>query len=188
MAGASRTRPQAARGAGQARRGEAGSSATAHMGTEIERKFLVKDDAWRQDAGPGVLLRQGYLAAAEGLSVRVRTDGERAWLTVKGPSEGLSRAEFEYPVPPEDAAAMLELCGARLVEKRRHRKTHAGHVWEIDEFLGANAGLIMAEVELARADEAVGLPDWVGREVSDDPRFLNASLSRHPYASWGPII
>jgi adenylate cyclase len=158
------------------------------MGTEIERKFLVKDDAWRQDAEPGVLLRQGYLAAGDGLSVRIRTDGERAWLTVKGPSDGLSRAEFEYAVPPEDAAALLALCGTRWVEKRRHRHAHAGHVWEIDEFLGANAGLIMAEVELAQADEAVALPEWIGREVSGDKRFENASLSRSPYSVWGPAI
>jgi adenylate cyclase len=155
------------------------------MGTEIERKFLVKDDAWRQEAGPGVLFRQGYLAAGEGLSVRIRTDGERAWLTVKGPSEGWRRAEFEYAVPPEDAAALLELCSSRVVEKRRHRHPYAGHVWEIDEFLGANAGLIMAEVELARAEEAVALPGWIGREVSGDKRFENASLSRSPYSVWG---
>jgi len=158
------------------------------MGTEIERKFLVKDDSWRPEAGLGVLLRQGYLAASEGLSARIRTDGQRAWLTVKGPSEGLSRAEFEYAVPSEDAAALLALCGTRLVEKSRHRLRYADHVWEIDEFLGANAGLIMAEVELARADEAVALPDWIGREVSGDKRFENASLSRNPYTVWGPIL
>ncbi|MEX1045390.1 MAG: CYTH domain-containing protein [Chthoniobacterales bacterium] len=158
------------------------------MGTEIERKFLVKDDSWRRDAGPGILLRQGYLAAGEGLSVRVRTDGQRAWLTVKGPSEGLSRAEFEYAVPTEDAAALLGLCGARLVEKRRHRLEHSGHLWEIDEFLGANAGLIMAEVELRQADQAVAQPDWVGPEVSGDKRFENASLSQSPYGVWGPRL
>jgi len=158
------------------------------MGTEIERKFVVKDDSWRPDAGPGVLLRQGYLAASEGLSVRIRTDGERAWLTVKGPSEGLSRAEFEYAVPSEDVAALLALCGTRLVEKRRHRLRYADHVWEIDEFLGANVGLIMAEVELAQADEAVALPGWIGLEVSGDKRFENASLSRSPYTVWGPIL
>ena len=156
------------------------------MGTEIERKFLVKDDSWRQEAGPGILLRQGYLAAGDGLSVRIRTDGEKAWLTVKGPSEGLSRAEFEYAVPPQDAEALLELCGSRLVEKRRHRVGFAGHVWEIDEFLGANHGLIMAEVELAVADEAVALPGWIGLEVSGDKRFENANLSRSPYRVWKP--
>jgi adenylate cyclase len=157
------------------------------MGTEIERKFLVKDDSWRQQAGRGVWLRQGYLAAGAGLSVRVRTDGDHAWLTIKGPSHGLSRVEFEYAVPPEDAAGLLALCGPRLVEKHRHRLEASGHVWEIDEFHGANAGLVMAEVELTCADEPVARPAWLGREVSDDPRFLNASLSRSPYASWGPV-
>lgn len=184
--GADATRPQ--RRAGLVRKGVAVQNAQPipanPMGTEIERKFLIKDDSWRKDAGPGTLLRQGYLAAGEGLSVRIRTDGERAWLTVKGPADGLSRAEFEYAVPPEDAAAMLKLCGPRILEKRRHRIECAGRDWEIDEFLGDNAGLIMAEVELNRADEEVALPPWIGLEVSGDQRFENASLSSKAYRLW----
>lgn len=155
------------------------------MGTEIERKFLVRNDSWR--AGPaGVLCRQGYLSLGGPCTVRVRLLGDAGYLTIKGPPAGLARAEYEYPIPAADAAEMLErFCTSLQVEKRRHVREHGGHTWEIDEFLGANQGLVLAEVELERPDEPVSLPEWAGREVTGDPRYLNSSLARCPYSRWG---
>jgi len=155
------------------------------MGTEIERKFLVRDESWRAGAADRRGLRQGYLAIDRQTTVRVRTDGAEAWLTLKGPQVGLVRAEFEYRIPREDAEALLELCGGRLVEKVRHRVPFGRHVWEIDEFLGANAGLVVAEVELSQPDEPLERPGWLGSEVSEDSRYLNASLSLRPFGTWG---
>ena len=155
------------------------------MGTEIERKFLVRDDSWRAAATESRGLRQGYLAIDGQCTVRVRTDGEEAWLTIKGPQAGLARAEFEYRIPCEDADALLGLCRGRLVEKVRHLVLLGGHVWEIDEFSGANAGLVVAEIELDRVDESFERPEWLGDEVSSDARYLNANLSSKPYGSWG---
>jgi adenylate cyclase len=155
------------------------------MGTEIERKFLVRDESWRAAAAGSLRLCQGYVAIDGQTTVRVRTDGEAAWLTVKGPQAGLARAEFEYRIPREDAEALFGLCGGRFVEKIRHHVTVGRHVWEVDEYSGANAGLVVAEVELGRPDEAFVKPDWLGDEVSDDLRYLNASLSLRPYGSWG---
>jgi adenylate cyclase len=154
------------------------------MGQEIERKFLVKDDSWRAAAESSAVLRQGYLAVDHGTNVRVRTDGAAVWLTIKGPAEGLTRAEFEYRVPVTEAEALIGLCRGRVVEKTRHKVRSGGHVWEIDEFTGANAGLVVAEVELRHADESIAKPAWLGREVSGDRRFDNASLSVQPYAHW----
>ena len=154
------------------------------MGREIERKFLVKDDSWRAAVESSATLRQGYLAVDNGTTVRVRTDGAEVWLTIKGPAEGLTRAEFEYGVPVTEAEALIGLCRGRVVEKTRHKVRSGGHVWEIDEFTGTNAGLVLAEVELQQADEEVAMPPWVGREVSGDRRFDNASLSVRPYALW----
>ncbi len=154
------------------------------MGTEIERKFLVRDDGWRADAATSAILQQGYLSVGEPVTVRVRREANQAWLNIKGPSQGLARAEFEYTIPIADAEALLGLCHGNLVEKRRHRIPRDGKVWEVDEFLGANAGLIVAEVELLRADEPFTRPAWLGREVSLDRRFQNASLSQKPFASW----
>lgn len=155
------------------------------MATEIERKFLVNSDAWR-DGQPGVLLQQGYLSRDPDRTVRVRVAGDAAFLTIKGRSEGISRVEFEYPVPVEDARALLALCLPPLIEKRRHEVRHGGHVWEIDEFLGANAGLIVAELELPAEDTAFEHPSWLGREVSDDPRYYNSNLSQVPFSAWEP--
>jgi CYTH domain-containing protein len=150
------------------------------MGIEMERKFLVVGNGWRTAAlGPAVPLRQGYLTGgADTPVVRVRLAGEAAFLTIKGP--GLrARAEYEYPIPPEDAAAMLEtLCAPPVIEKTRSRVGHAGLVWEVDVFAGQLAGLVLAEVELDSADQRVELPGWVGREVTDDPRYQNAALAR----------
>ncbi|MBU3666342.1 MAG: CYTH domain-containing protein [Chthoniobacterales bacterium] len=154
------------------------------MGVEIERKFLVAGDAWRGASTGSRHLQQGYICAGEGNTVRVRTDGARAWVTIKGEPQGIRRPEFEYGIPAEDADGLLALCGTRIVEKVRHLVPHGGRVFEVDEFLGANAGLIVAELELRRVDENVSLPSWIGREVSGDPRYANAALSLHPFGAW----
>jgi len=152
------------------------------MGSEIERKFLVTGDGWRPGA-PGVHQRQGYLSVDERATVRVRIEGERATLTIKGEQRGLARAEFEYRIPLADAEEILGLC-AFVVEKTRHLREHAGHTWEVDVFHGANEGLVTAEVELAREDEEVALPPWVGADVSLDLRYRVARLARKPYRDW----
>ncbi len=154
------------------------------MGIEIERKFLVNHDGWRSQAA-GTLYRQGYLLADQGRTVRVRIAGDRAFLTIKGPSIGLSRAEFEYEIPPSDAEEMLRsLCVSPIIEKNRYVLPIADLIWEIDEFMGANAGLIMAEVELQNEQQAIVLPDWIGEEVSGDRRYYNSYLSQHPFSQW----
>jgi len=154
---------------------------------EIERKFLVHPAAWaKARAGvAGSLLRQGYLSSHPERIVRVRIDGNSAVVTIKGRTVGLTRAEWEYPVPPADAAAMLDaLCEKPLIEKTRYRIPHAGMTWEVDEFHGENAGLVVAEIELESEDQAFDKPAWVADEVTDDPRYLNANLLRHPYSRW----
>jgi len=155
------------------------------MPTEIERKFLVTGDSWRSTA-TGESYCQGYIATtAPGHSVRVRIAGEKAYLTIKGPSNGLSRAEFEYAIPLGDAKEMLEtLCDRPLIEKTRYRLPIGPVVWEIDEFKGENAGLLIAEVELQSEDQTIELPDWVGQDVSGNPRYYNASLVKRPYSQW----
>lgn len=154
------------------------------MAREIERKFLVAGDQWRS-AAHGVRVRQGYLATGPPATVRVRIAGERAYLTVKGPAQGASRDEYEYPIPVADAEEILErLCVEGRVEKTRTEVRHAGRLWEVDEFGGENAPLVLAEVELERPDEPVELPPWAGAEVTEDPRYANAALARHPYSRW----
>jgi CYTH domain-containing protein len=154
------------------------------MGIEIERKFLLKGDGWR-GLGQPTLMRQGYLAADPVRTVRVRIEGERAVLTIKGKSTGASRGEWEYEIPVADAAELLDgLCEQPLVEKTRHRIEHAGHTWEVDEFEGENAGLVVAEIELGSEDEAFEKPDWIGQEVTGEKRYYNSSLIRLPYAKW----
>jgi adenylate cyclase len=154
---------------------------------EIERKFIVTGDAWRPGAR-GVPYRQGYLSAGAGAgcTVRARVAGDRAWLTIKGPAAQGARDEYEYLIPVADAEEMLEhLCTGGRIEKRRHRIPYAGHTWEVDEFTGENAPLVVAEVELDRIDAEVSLPPWIGLEVTDDPRYTNAALARRPYSRWG---
>jgi adenylate cyclase len=154
------------------------------MGVEIERKFLVDGDAWRT-LGAATLLRQGYLNADPARTVRVRIDGEHAFLTIKGKSVGAARGEWEYPIPVEEAAELLDsLCLQPLVEKVRRRIAVGPHTWEVDEFLGANAGLVVAEIELASEDEAFEKPGWIGREVTGEARYFNSNLIRHPYSQW----
>lgn len=153
------------------------------MAVETERKFLVSGDSWRSLGNP-IPYAQGYLARGDGVTVRIRIAGEKAFFTVKGPVVGISRPEFEYPVPLEDAHEMLKLCKDPAIEKTRTRVTHASHVWEVDEFGGDNQGLIIAEVELSSPDEKVALPSWVGIEVTGDPRYYNSNLAVHPYRDW----
>ena len=154
------------------------------MGREIERKFLVCSDAWKSEVTSEQLLRQGYLAIDGGNNVRVRTDGERAWLTVKGRGEGITRPELEYEIPAADAAPLLDLCRNRVVEKKRHLVPAGNLVWEVDEFSGANNGLVVAEIELPDESTSIPHPAWLGEEVTADPRYLNSSLAVHPYACW----
>ncbi len=178
------------------------------MGVEIERKFLVVGDAWRAAVVRSTRLRQGYLCSQRGRTVRVRIAGARGFLTVKGPADavGVSRSEWEYEIPVADALAMLDtLCERPQVEKVRHLVAagsgevgragtpappdgscgERGLVWEVDEFLGANAPLVMAEIELPVADAAFARPAWLGAEVSADPRYRNSMLAERPYSTWG---
>lgn len=154
------------------------------MGEEIERKFLITGDAWRGLA-EGVLYRQGYLCAEQGRTVRVRLAGNQGYLTIKGPTTGVVRPEYEYPIPSEDARAMLDtLCRQPLIEKNRHIIPFQGFLWEVDEFLGLNQGLVIAEIELETEDQPFARPKWIGREVSDDPRYTNAALCLAPFSTW----
>jgi adenylate cyclase len=154
------------------------------MDVEIERKFLLANEGWRGQGQP-TRMRQGYLVAEAVRTVRVRIEGERAVITIKGKSIGASRGEWEYEIPVADATELLDgLCEQPQVEKIRHRIAHAGHVWEVDEFLGLNAGLVVAEIELDAEDEAFEKPDWIGAEVTGDKRYYNSSLIRQPYAQW----
>lgn len=155
------------------------------MATEIERKFLVKDDSWRAAADAGVAYRQGYLLGSERASVRVRQEGEVARLNIKGATLGVRRQEYEYPIPMADAVEMLEsLCQQPLIEKVRHHIPFGGRLWEVDVFQGDNAGLVVAEVELEAEDAEIPLPPWAGREVSHEPRYYNVCLVQHPYKDW----
>ncbi len=155
------------------------------MGVEIERKFLVRSDAWRRDAGPGEVYRQGYIAGLQTASVRVRVAGEEGYLNIKSARLSVRRTEYEYRIPLHDAEEMLEhLCEKPLIEKMRYLVSHQGHVWEIDVFEGDNEGLTVAEIELQREDEAFALPEWTGEEVSHDPRYYNVNLVKHPYRDW----
>ena len=154
------------------------------MGSEIERKYLVRGDGW----GPsddGSLQRQGYLAITDRGAVRVRIEAGRAHLNLKGPQVGITRAEFEYEIPLSDGEEILATLCSLVVEKTRYERTVGGHVWEIDVFHGANDGLVTAEVELESENEQFELPDWVGEDVSLDTRYRVAHLSRQPWQKWG---
>ncbi|CAM3641275.1 CYTH domain-containing protein [Roseateles saccharophilus] len=155
------------------------------MGIEIERKFLVAGDGWRRQATTQTRFSQGYLSRDPARAVRVRIAGERAFLTIKGATTGATRAEFEYEVPVADAAQLLAMSDGPVVEKIRHLCPHAGMTWEVDEFLGANAGLIVAEIELESEGQAFARPAWLGGEVTGDARYVNANLAVHPFTSWG---
>jgi CYTH domain-containing protein len=157
------------------------------MGTEIERKFLVHGDDWR-NGSTGVLCRQGYLLSNIECTIRVRVIGEQGYLTVKGKTSGITRPEYEYAIPAADAEAILDtMCARLLVEKLRYTIPHAGATWEIDEFLNENKGLIVAEVELESAEQSIEMPPWIGQEISYDPRYLNVNLAKQPYTFWNEV-
>ena len=154
------------------------------MGIEIERKFLVISDEWKQLAKP-VFMRQGYLNSEPGRVVRVRIEDQSAMLTIKGKAVGLVRGEWEYPIPLVDAQELLDgLCEQPLIEKNRYRIHLDGFIWEVDEFFGANAGLVVAEIELDDPRQVFAKPAWIGEEVSEDHRYANANLFKHPYSTW----
>lgn len=154
------------------------------MGIEIERKFLVRSDEWRRNA-ESVRCIQGYLAVGPPVAVRVRIMGNQATLNIKKSSLDIVRSEFEYSIPMEDAKMLLENhCEGFPIDKTRHKVTFGGLVWEVDEFHGHNQGLVVAEIELERADQAFARPPWLGDEVSLDPRYLNSSLSALPFSQW----
>lgn len=155
------------------------------MAQEIERKFLLKGDTWR-DLAKGTSYRQGYLNSAKERTVRIRTIGDKAFLTIKGMNVGATRAEYEYPIPLEDCNAMLDTLAEKpLIEKKRYKIKRGDLIWEIDEFFGDNHGLIVAEVELQREDQPFDKPDWIGDEVTNDARYFNSNLVKHPYTKWG---
>ncbi|MEO0974747.1 MAG: CYTH domain-containing protein [Pseudomonadota bacterium] len=154
------------------------------MGQEIERKFLLRDERWREGVVRSVAMRQAYLSEGGKASVRVRVEGDQANLNIKSASLSIERQEYEFPVPLDQALALLALCLDHPVEKTRHYVPDGEFTWEIDEFEGANAGLVVAEVELASADQAHPTPAWLGQEVSLDKRYYNVYLAQHPYSTW----
>ena len=154
------------------------------MSQEIERKFLLRDERWRA-LGQGVTMRQGYLSTDPDRVVRVRIAGDAAFLTIKSRMVGVTRGEWEYPLPLAEAQTLLaSLCLQPIIDKLRYRIVHAGMVWEVDEFFGDNAGLVVAEIELAAEDQAFDKPDWIAAEVTDDARYFNSNLLKHPYRKW----
>ena len=154
------------------------------MAKEIERKFLTRPRKWSEMAR-GLVIRQGYLSTARDSTVRVRTVGERGYLTIKGLTSGFTRDEYEYEIPFTDATAMLDqLCQRPLIEKTRYKIPFAGLTWEVDEFAGLNLGLTVAEVELKDENQKIEMPDWVDREVTGDPRYYNANLVQNPFSKW----
>jgi len=160
------------------------TTGAAAIAIEIERKFLLADDRWRAEVRCSEYLAQGYLGGTRS-SVRVRIGGDRAWLNIKSLTLGAARLEFEYPIPVVDAQIMLaQLADGPVVSKMRHHVDIGQHLFEIDEFDGDNTGLIVAEVELSAADEEFARPAWLGREVTDDPRYYNVNLARRPFCAW----
>lgn len=154
------------------------------MGKEIERKFLLKNDSWRT-LGQGKRYRQGYLVRNIERVVRIRTIEDKGYLTIKGKTTGATRSEFEYDIPVDEAEVILDhLCEKPLIEKIRYKIEIGGLIWEVDEFLGVNQGLTMAEVELDREDQPFEKPSWIGEEVTGDPKYFNSNLVQHPFTRW----
>jgi len=155
------------------------------MGLEIERKFLVSDDSWRDRVQRSIDIKQGYLAQDERSAIRVRIFDDRAHLNIKSTDDGIHRHEFEYEIPLADARDLFShVVQGPVIAKIRHEIPIGPHLWEVDEFLGANAPLIVAEIELAHADESFERPSWLGEEVSTDPRYYNSNLAGKPYSQW----
>jgi adenylate cyclase len=158
------------------------------MAKEIERKFLVKNESFKLFS-TGIVYRQGYLSRDKERTVRVRVAGENAYITIKGLTNGMERLEFEYPISLADANEMLEtLCLKPLIEKMRYNIMTDGHLWEVDEFIGDNEGLTVAEVELKSSDEQVKIPDWIGQEVTGDLMYFNSNLVINPFKNWGKVF
>ncbi len=154
------------------------------MGKEIEKKFLIKGEDWRKDS-TGVLFRQGYLSTVKERTVRVRTIDNKGFLTIKGITIGATRAEYEYEISVSDANEMLDaLCEKPIIEKNRYKIEYSNLIWEVDEFFGENEGLIVAEVELESEDQDIAIPEWIGEEVTGDPRYFNSNLIKHPFKNW----
>lgn len=154
------------------------------MGREIEKKFLIADNSWREFA-TGIPYCQGYLNSDKGRTVRIRTINDRGVLTIKGPDESGVKLEYEYDIPIDDAREMLDrLCHKPLIEKVRYRIPFAGFYWEVDEFTGENEGLLLAEIELAFVGQPFAKPAWIGREVTGDARYYNANLVNNPFSRW----
>jgi adenylate cyclase len=155
------------------------------MAIEIERKFLVVDDSWRAQADDGLFLIQGYISTDPKRCVRVRIAGDQAWLNIKSAESSIRRLEYDYPIPPSDARELLRnACTGSPVDKVRYHVPCGDLVWEVDVFEGANAGLVVAEIELAEEQQSFARPQWLGREVSDDPRYYNMNLARAPFSRW----
>ena len=153
------------------------------MALEIERKFLLASADWRSEVSHSEDMRQGYLGG-DGVSLRIRIAGKAAWLNIKELRQGASRREFEYLVPLDDALQLMDLAREGRIEKTRHYVPHQGFTWEIDEFRGANAGLVVAEIELAEIGQDFPRPPWLGEEVTEQERYYNVALARHPFTSW----
>jgi adenylate cyclase len=155
------------------------------MATEIERKYLIANDGWRDQADEGIQITQGYMGGNDKSSIRIRINGDSANLNIKSKTLGMQRSEYEYAIPLEDAREILAtLCDRPYIDKKRFHVVHEGHRWEVDVFAGENEGLIVAELELNSPDEAFTLPDWIGKEVTEDPRYYNICLVTHPYKDW----
>jgi adenylate cyclase len=155
------------------------------MPFEIERKFLIEKDLWYALKKPiGEDITQAYLVNEPGKVIRIRVTDSNGFITIKGPTENLTRLEFEYPVPREDALEILNLFGSKRIEKTRYKIEFHGHLWEIDEFFGDNEGLVIAEIELKSQEESFDKPSWLGEEVTHDHRYYNSYLSEHPYIKW----
>ena len=155
------------------------------MGTEIERKFLLQSEAWRDEVKESTRLVQGYLSRGDRSAIRVRIKGDSAHLNIKHTLDGINRLEYEYEIPLADAREILDKVALKpLIDKTRHHVVRGDHLWEIDEFYGDNAGLVVAEIELGHADEAFDKPAWLGEDVSLDQRYYNSNLSKVPYSQW----
>ena len=154
------------------------------MSIEIERKFLVVSDTWKNHVSGQFQLKQGYLQSAPERTVRIRTSNKEGFITIKGKTEGITRTEYEYPIPFSEALSLLALCENTPIEKVRYLVSHGSLTWEVDVFEGLNSGLVLAEVELQHENQEIDLPDWIGKEVSSDPRYYNSTLSAHPFSTW----
>jgi len=154
--------------------------------TEIERKFLVKNNAFKKEAYDSTLIRQGFLNTNPDRTVRVRTRGDQGWITIKGRSNdaGTIRSEWEYLIDVKEAMQLLSICEPGIIEKKRYLVAVDSHLFEIDEFLGDNAGLVVAEIELQSEDEAFKSPSWLGKEVTGEAKYYNSNLSLHPFKKW----